>query len=186
MPSPPASLRLLALSLALAGCPSETKESTTDEPTTGGSAATDGSSSSSSSSTSSSGSTSDASSSSTGAPTEGSSSTGSGSAFGAVQAIFSAKCSCHLTSPGLSNGQLELSEGAAYDNLVGVPSPKATMTSRVEPGDPAVSYLYLKLTGDYLKVPGGTGDPMPVIGGPLSDTELMTIEAWISAGAPNG
>jgi len=183
MPLRSAPPRLLALSLVLAGCPGETKESTTDEPTTSGSTTTDGTASSSSGSSS----TSDGSSSSTGAPTttEGSSSTGAASAFGAVQAIFNAKCSCHLGPPSLSNGQLELSEGVAYANLVGVPSPKATMTNRVEAGDPAASYLYLKLTGDYLTVPGGTGDPMPLIGGPLSDTELMTIEAWILAGAPN-
>lgn len=173
--------RLLVLSLALAGCPGETNTSTTDELTTSGSTTTDGSSSAGSSSST------DASSSSTGTPTttEGSSSTGGGATFAAVQAIFSAKCSCHLAPPGLSNGQLELSEGVAYGNLVGVPSPKATMTNRVEPGDPAASYLYLKLTGDYLTVPGGAGDPMPLIGGPLDAADLMTIEAWITAGALN-
>lgn len=121
---------------------------------------------------------------STGEPTTTSATTGTaGPSFADVQAIFTASCSCHLTTPGAGNGQMELTAGKAYANIVGVPSPVATMTNRIEPGDPSASYLYLKLTGDYLMVPGGGGDPMPLVGGPLSAEDLATIEEWITAGA---
>jgi hypothetical protein len=102
--------------------------------------------------------------------------------FADIQAIFTAACSCHLTAPAPGNGQMELSDGVAYGNIVDVPSSEAPMLDRIEPGDPHASYLSLKLAGDYLAA-GGKGDLMPLIGD-LTQEQLDTIEAWIIAGAP--
>lgn len=119
----------------------------------------------------------------TSSATGGSSTGGAGVSFAAVQEIFTSSCNCHQTPPNPGNGMLELTPGNAHANLVGVKSSQATGTNRVEPGDPSTSYLWLKLTGDYLTVTGGTGDPMP-LGGSLTPEQMTTIEEWILAGAP--
>lgn len=115
--------------------------------------------------------------------TSGGMSTGGGVAFADVAAIFSAVCNCHQTPPNPGNGMLQLTPETAHANIVGVKSSQATTTNLVEPGDPSSSYLWLKLDGGYLDVPGGGGDPMPVVGD-LTPEQLATIEAWILAGAP--
>ena len=126
---------------------------------------------------------------STGDPTDGSgSSSGSGgpvdASFAAVQAVFDNHCSCHLAAPNpISNGDLELTAGKSYMNLVSVKAHQATTTNRVEPGDPMLSYLWLKLSKQFDTVPGGGPDPMP-LGPPLSQSQLDSIEAWIADGAP--
>lgn len=107
---------------------------------------------------------------------------GTAPAFADIQAIFSATCSCHLTSPSPGNGMMELTDGKAHANIVGVPSSGLPSMNRITPGDPANSYLWLKLTGGYLEA-GGKGDPMPLLGD-LTQDQLDTIEAWIIAGAP--
>lgn len=103
--------------------------------------------------------------------------------FTAVYMIFEAFCTCHNNPAGAGGLSLE-GQADAYANIVGVPSAKATMMNLIEPGDPTNSYLYLKLTGDYLGVPGGTGDPMPVIGD-LTPEQLALVEQWIALGALN-
>jgi hypothetical protein len=50
---------------------------------------------------------------------------------------------------------------------------------RVNPGDPATSYLIDKLKGENLC----SGVRMPKDGQALTATEIGTIEAWITAGA---
>lgn len=118
-------------------------------------------------------------------PTMGSSGGPVDATFGAVQAIFDAKCSCHIAPPNpVANGGMELTAGVAYANIVGVKSSEATTTNRIEPGDPSASYLYLKLTMAFNTVPGGVPDPMP-LGPPLPAGELATIEQWILDGALN-
>jgi hypothetical protein len=107
---------------------------------------------------------------------------GTAPAFADIQAIFTASCSCHLNAPDPSNGQMELTDGKAHANTVGVPSSQLPAMNRITPGDPANSYLWLKLVGGYMEA-GGGGDPMPLIGD-LTQDQLDTIEAWIIAGAP--
>lgn len=107
---------------------------------------------------------------------------GTAPAFADIQAIFTATCSCHLTSPSPGNGQMELTDGKAHANIVGVPSSGLPAMNRIEPGDPDNSYLWLKINGGYVEA-GGKGDPMPLIGD-LTQEQLDTIEAWIIAGAP--
>lgn len=119
----------------------------------------------------------------TSSTTAGTSTGGAAVSFAAVQEIFTSACNCHQTPPNPGNGMLELTPGNAHANLVGVKSSQAAGTNRVEPGDPSKSYLWLKLTGDYLSVTGGTGDPMP-LGGSLTPEQMTTIEEWILAGAP--
>lgn len=72
----------------------------------------------------------------------------------------------------------------SYDNIVSKPAigdPEGRPF--IEPGNPAGSYLFLKLTGDA----SIDGDPMPLdpLTGirRLSDDELAAIETWITEGA---
>jgi mono/diheme cytochrome c family protein len=101
-----------------------------------------------------------------------------------IQPIFDQNCVvCH--SKGAENGGLNLTRRKVYKNLVGTKSTEAPL-NRVEPGDPAKSYLIHKLDGTYRAV-GGTGDPMPKmdIPHPLEASDMALIRGWIAEGAPN-
>ena len=91
--------------------------------------------------------------------------------------------SCH--GDGSASGSLDLSDGAAYANLVGVPpaneAARAAGLLRVSPGDPEHSYLLSKLEGTLAP---GQGARMPLIGPPLPAALIDTIRRWIAAGAP--
>ena len=90
--------------------------------------------------------------------------------------IFSPRCvACHGT---VTNAGLDLSESAAFTNLVNTGSTQ-TSSLRVVPGDPESSYLIHKLDGRA----GIVGSRMPRGGPFLSTAELDVIKAWISAGA---
>jgi len=100
--------------------------------------------------------------------------------------IFDSTCAttfCHGT--GAASGGLDLSDGAAYANLVGVlatnEAAKAANLQRVLPNDPDDSFLLLKLEGTLA---AGQGVPMPLVGGPLPASAIDTIRRWIAAGAP--
>ncbi len=94
-----------------------------------------------------------------------------------VQPIWDAHCtSCHGAA---ANAGMDLRSTAGTAMLVGVAS--ATYGgSRVVPGDPAASVLYLKLQGDV-----STGDRMPLGGAALSAGELEKVRLWIAGGALN-
>ena len=97
--------------------------------------------------------------------------------------VFAISCSCHLAAANEAlNGSLDLQDAVAHANIVNVKSPKATTTNFVTPMDPATSYLYLKVTGDWMTVPGGAGGMMP-LGGVLDADKLTLLEDWILAGA---
>jgi hypothetical protein len=116
--------------------------------------------------------------------TGGTTTGGSEPTFANVQAILDVKCvACHGSAPDLAiNGNLQMPMGMAYASIVDVPSPTVAL-DLVEPGDPAASYLYLKLTGEFSTVAGSTGMQMP-IAGMLTPAELTLIEEWITMGAP--
>lgn len=76
---------------------------------------------------------------------------------------------------------LNLTEGAAYGNLVNVPSAEVPQLDRVEPEQPGQSYLYLKVTGS----PDILGGRMPLGQPELSQQQKDLIENWILRGAPN-
>ena len=86
---------------------------------------------------------------------------------------------CHMT--GQEAGEIALHPKAAYDALVGVASRESTL-KRVEPGDPAKSYLYLKLTDAHLAA-GGSGEPMPMGNYPLPEEQVELVRQWIEEGA---
>lgn len=99
-----------------------------------------------------------------------------------IQPIWNNYCVfCHMT--GAEGAGLNLEPGLAYADLVGVPSVQSSL-KRVEPGDPARSYLVHKLEGTHLEV-GGQGAPMPLRAARLGDEELQLIRRWIEEGARN-
>jgi hypothetical protein len=100
-----------------------------------------------------------------------------------VQPLFNANCTCHLAGPSglMAAPIMNLNPGNAYDQIVGVASEQVPALRRVEPGDPAMSYLFAKVTDTHLDL-GGSGTPMPP-GIVLPDETLAILEAWIAAGA---
>jgi len=95
--------------------------------------------------------------------------------------IFSPTCAqlgCHDQIG--QQSQMILSAGRAYGMIVNVPSVEIPSIDRVEPNDPANSYLYRKITGA-----GITGDRMPQSLPPLSDAQIALVRNWIRRGAPN-
>lgn len=98
-----------------------------------------------------------------------------------VQArIFTPRCAtsgCHVT--GSAAFDMVLSAGLAADNIIDVPSGQNSSFLRVEPGNSADSYLYMKVTADSRI----GGDPMPNLGGPLRQADLDLLRDWIDQGA---
>lgn len=74
---------------------------------------------------------------------------------------------------------LELGAGEAYGNIVGVAAAELPAYLRVEPGNPADSYLFMKVIDD----PRIQGDMMPSQGTPLSAQRVRLLEDWIAQGA---
>ena len=103
--------------------------------------------------------------------------------FTSVQSrVFNASCAFSGCHAGSSPSQgLDLSSGAAYNEIVNVPSAQQPSLDRIEPNDPDSSYLYLKLTGDA-SISGGR---MPRGAQPLSQELLDLVRDWIERGAPN-
>ncbi|MCB0297297.1 MAG: hypothetical protein H6628_00385 [Calditrichae bacterium] len=98
--------------------------------------------------------------------------------FSAIQdSVFTPTCAV----PDCHGGSLppDLREGAAYANIVDVPTTQNAGFNYIKPGDPENSYLYLKITGDSRIF----GDPMPQQGIPLSPAVLDSIRLWIANGA---
>lgn len=101
-----------------------------------------------------------------------------------VQPLFTARCAlsgCHIGAD--AQRALDLSEGNAYDGIVGVPAAEAPL-SRIEPSAPNESYLIHKLQGTQASV-GGYGQRMPLGGPDLSSATIDTLRAWVTKGAAN-
>lgn len=100
-----------------------------------------------------------------------------------VQPILDSHCvQCHMLE--VSQGGLVLEDGESYRNLVGARSTQVTL-NRVEPGNPAGSYLLHKLHGTQTQV-GGIGSGMPLVEGvhsPLDKPLIDIIRTWIADGA---
>ena len=77
------------------------------------------------------------------------------------------------------------SQAAAYSALVGAkasgPSCGSGGAIRVVPGNASQSLLFQKVSEASLPC----GSPMPLGGPPLPSAQVMLIEDWINAGAPN-
>jgi len=96
---------------------------------------------------------------------------------GQIEPIFTQTCAlagCHDTNS--QAGELDLSAGAAYDNLVEVMSSQRPAEARITPFDPDMSYLYSKIIGT------GDGAQMPMVG-MLSAGQMQDIFDWITEGA---
>ena len=94
----------------------------------------------------------------------------------AVQGVFNANCmQCHSAASALGGLDLETSP---YTALVGVTS-QAFGRVLVQPGDPADSLLYLKMSGSQ---GASEGDPMPPTG-VLDAATVEIVSQWIADGA---
>ncbi len=97
--------------------------------------------------------------------------------------IFTPTCGvigCHDPLGQSSSGNMILTAGRAYAQIVNQPSTEMTNLSRIAPNDFANSYLYRKITGQ-----GITGDRMPLGGPYLNDAQIQLVKNWIRRGAPN-
>jgi hypothetical protein len=97
-----------------------------------------------------------------------------------VQPILDHECAkCHDAKK--HKGRLDLGPEVAYKNLVNVPSAEEKTIPRVTPGDPAGSYLWLKLEHKAAK---GSGMPKGLFWSRhLSEKDMGVIKAWIEGGA---
>ncbi len=97
-----------------------------------------------------------------------------------VEPIFVKACSdCH----GGDNPKkgLDLSRGRGYAQLVGVASQEEPGLARVKAGDPANSYLWMKLVHTTKE---GRGMPRTLFSSKkLPQQDLDVVERWIKAGA---
>ena len=96
-----------------------------------------------------------------------------------VQPIFDANCTvCHNTAASVSNGNLDLSEGNSYTELVNVVADAYAPNILVLPADSEASILVSKTneSGDF-------GDNMPLGPTALSATDQEIIRVWIAEGA---
>src|SRR5271167_1122453 len=98
--------------------------------------------------------------------------------FESIQAnIFTPICSvCHVG--GAAPEGLRLDAANSYNLLVGVPSTEVPSLLRVDPGDPADSYIIQKLQGH-----AAVGAQMPLGGPYLSADTIAFIQQWITDGA---
>lgn len=102
---------------------------------------------------------------------------------GDIQPIFDRRCSiggCH--SLATAQGGLTLVASASYESLVDVPSRLRPQFDRVEPFDPASSWLVRMIGPDPALRLGH--QRMPLSSVPLTPNQIQTIVNWIDQGAP--
>jgi hypothetical protein len=102
-----------------------------------------------------------------------------------IQPIFDTSCAlggCHAGA--IPQGELDLSQGTARQQLVGVASMQIPSRDRVVPGDPDASYLVQKIEGTTGI--GGVQMPLGCPGAPqngavcLNNNQILAIRTWIS------
>jgi hypothetical protein len=108
-----------------------------------------------------------------------------------VEKVLARSCAlggCHAGSPGAGDLTFPLGSGAWVANVVGQPSSENRAMNLVEAGDPARSWMVLKLTGAYCFFAKacasevGCGQRMP-FGEELSMEDKEILVAWIRGGA---
>jgi len=101
--------------------------------------------------------------------------------FDAIQAdVFTPICSVCHSGAGAPQG-LMLDAAHSYDLLVNVPSTEVPAILRVDPGNPADSYIIQKLEGH-----AAVGGQMPLGQAPLPAATIAFIVQWITDGAQPG
>lgn len=100
--------------------------------------------------------------------------------------VFDARCAtptCHNVAQGQHD--MSLASGEAYASIVGVPPNNFAARSagklRVDPGNPANSFILQKLRGTLT---ADEGERMPFGQKRLHELDIELIEEWIAAGAP--
>ncbi|MXY23702.1 MAG: hypothetical protein F4Y45_04165 [Acidobacteria bacterium] len=93
--------------------------------------------------------------------------------------IFNESCLDHHGDHAVE-GELDLSEGMSYAELVNMPSIQVLGLNRVEPNDAENSYLIHKLE-DRASIVGNRMPPA----GLLTTEQIDTIKEWINNGAQN-
>ncbi len=93
--------------------------------------------------------------------------------------IFSAVCAVKCHRPPTPKKELNLEAGAAYENLVSIPSLEIPSMMRVIPGDADNSYIIWKLEGRE----GIRNKPMPLNLPALPSVQIEVIKTWINEGA---
>lgn len=94
--------------------------------------------------------------------------------------VFTPICSkCHIGASAPEGLQLDAAH--SYNLLVGVPSVENSSLLRVDPGNPDMSYMVLKIEG----ASGIVGGQMPLGETPLPQATIDAIRAWITNGAMN-
>ncbi len=108
---------------------------------------------------------------------------GSEATLSNIQAsIFTLNCALSGCHAGSSPQQgMNLSEGQAFDNIVGIRSRERPDLFRIDPGNPDNSYLVKKIMGD----PDIVGARMPLGRAPLSPDQINLIREWVANGAQN-
>jgi hypothetical protein len=112
---------------------------------------------------------------------------------GNLQPVFTASCAlggCHDAASSIQG--LNLSVGASYGQLVNVRSTERRSLDRVQPGDPATSYLNQKIedvegiSGTIMPPACGGGATTGTNGAPcLTADEVEMFRTWVLACAPN-
>ncbi len=89
---------------------------------------------------------------------------------------------CHKANPPPA-APMVLEGDTAYAELVNVMASQKPSLMRVKPGDPANSYLMIKLRA--MSANAYVTTQMPLNRAPLDESALQAIESWIARGAPN-
>jgi hypothetical protein len=99
------------------------------------------------------------------------------------QNIFTQICAAYCHRGASAPKGLQLDAVNAYQRIVGMPSVELPALSRIKPGDPTNSYLYLKvISADPRRV----GERMPLNEPPYLPAEkLEALRSWIARGAPH-
>lgn len=94
--------------------------------------------------------------------------------------VFTPSCALSFCHGAAMQAGMDLRAGAAYANIVNVPSLEVPGKDRIEPFAPDESYLICKLEN----CPWIVGQQMPLIGGPLDQSVINVIRQWVLLGAP--
>lgn len=96
--------------------------------------------------------------------------------------IFTQICAAYCHRGASAPKGLQLDATNAWQRTVGRASTELPALMLIKPGDPANSYLYLKVTASD---PRRVGERMPLDGPPyLSAEKLEALRSWIARGAP--
>lgn len=99
--------------------------------------------------------------------------------------VFEPTCAtsfCHKPDPPPA-APMSMEPAKLYAEIVDVPSSQKPMLKRVAPGDPANSYVVIKMRASTAAAHGTTR--MPLNKPEVPEAMIQQVEAWILRGAPN-